>query len=277
MRSESTNRARDPGNGWAAPAAPWSDDDIASLLSQAGEDPSPQAIRRGEPLQPKRESLGGLFSDEPPRQFAALKELATRPALQAAQYDRIQTIRDTTRHLLIAELAENILRQRGGPSASIFSKEAYGEVAALLQQEEALQQEKRRNGRKEPMPIEMSPSAAARWLLSAGLAGLLLGGVATWGLMPRPKPVHDESLQAYLDSRTGKPILPNSDEWREAIRRNDMSRLEPAFYCWNCKKWLPTRNSQKSQSSAALGPAQALAERPLAANRPAAAPGRRKP
>jgi hypothetical protein len=37
---------------------------------------------------------------------------------------------------------------------------------------------------------------------------------------------------------------------------------QPAFYCWQCRQWLPVKNPRKP-GTAADGPVQSLSDRPI--------------
>jgi hypothetical protein len=201
-----------------------------------------------------------LFSEDPRRQYAALKELEAAAAITKAQYDRIHEIRWATRHLALAELAEKILREKRflGP----MSMDARQEILELLRQCERQQRARILKALEENPAIALRRTVLARWLIAAALGGFLLGGGLAYRFAPSGAPRDSPPAEAYIDTRTGKLISADSLPDKHAAAGGKDGNYQPAFYCWKCRQWLPIKKPQKHDSSLS-GPLQAISERPV--------------
>jgi hypothetical protein len=226
----------------AAPAVPFDKDETA-------------------PPQQRGKLDENLFSEDARRQYAALKELESSTAITKARYDRIHDIRWTTRHLALAELAERILKEKrpAGP----ISADVHQEILSLIRQCERQQRQRLLKSLQEDPVIAFCRRAMTRWLVSAALAGFVLGGGLTYLLVSKGGPPDARAVEAYLDTRTGNVISADSPSEKHQAGGVGRGDCRPAFYCWNCRQWLPVKRPQKPGASADV-PMQALLNRPIA-------------
>ena len=172
---------------------------------------------------------------------------------------RIHAIRWATRHLTLAELADKLLKERrfSGP----LSTDAHKEILALIRQCERQQRERLFKEMQEDPVIAFPRAALARWLVSAVLAGFVLGGGLAYLFVPRGGAPGSTSAEAFIDTRTGQVVSVDSESEKHRACAGKEGDYQPAFYCWQCRQWLPVKNPQKPEASAA-GPVQSLSNRP---------------
>lgn len=202
-----------------------------------------------------------LFSDDPRKQYVAIKELETSATISRARYDRIHNIRWSTRHLALAELAERVLEKRR--PASPVPTATHQEIMSLVRQCERQQRQRLFQALQEDPEVALPRGALTRWLIGAAVAGFVLGGVMTYLLVPRGKHTETKAAEAYIDARTGDVTSAEPDAQGRQAGPAGIGDYEPAYYCWKCRKWLPVKNPQK-QAAPVAGPLQALSDRPLA-------------
>jgi len=244
----------------AAPAVPSDEDNAASRSAKSKGNQSPGSNVADGSLQRGGKLDEDLFSADARRQYVALKELEGSTTLTKVQYDRIHHIRWATRHLAIADLAETLLRDKRpfGP----ISTNTRREIAALIQQCERHEREQLLKTLREDPAVELPRAAFARWLVSAALAGFVLGGGLAYLLAPKGAAPDSRPAEAYIDTRTGEVVAVDADSENDRERQGDVSNYQPAYYCWKCRQWLPVRNPQKHAPSPA-GPMQTLSDRPV--------------
>lgn len=208
--------------------------------------------------QPKK-PMDELFSGDARRQYVALKELlGGSTAITKIQYDRIQELRWATRHLAIAELAGTILHEKPSPNA--ISAATHREVTALIQQCDEQQRQQRRKAMDEKPVIPLTRALLVRWLASAAVAGLLLGGVLMYLSTPQGGQPVAKPAEAYINPHTGSLVSANSESEKDQASSEGTNNCQPAFYCWKCRQWLPVKNP-RSQEVSLGGPLQALSAR----------------
>ena len=95
-------------------------------------------------------------------------------AITKVRYDRIHDIRWATRHLVLAELAERLLKEKRSPGP--ISTDASLEILKLIRLCEQQQRERLLKTMQEDPEIAFPRVTLVRWLVSAVLAGLVLGG-----------------------------------------------------------------------------------------------------
>ncbi len=244
----------------ADPVVPPARDNVALGSGNSPQDRSPNANGVSTSAQRRAKLDENLFSTDPRRQYAALKELQTSMAIGKARYDRIHNIRWSTRYLVLAELAEKLLKEKRsvGPAPT----NAHQEIMTLIRQCERAQRQRLLQALQEDPEIAMPRATFVRWLVSAALAGFLLGGVLAYLLVPDGRPPDSKTAEAYIDTRTGNVISADRDSQGNQAGAAGEGDYEPAFYCWNCRKWLPVKNPQKHAAPVA-GPLQALSDRPI--------------
>ncbi len=263
------SHANEHGDGQSAPrrpalSVPLQEDDIAAALH----DPSGDNLRRENQRLAKagrqRGILEGLFSEDPRRQFAALRQLAASPAITGTQYERICEIRRETPHLVVAEQAEKLLHEKPRDVQEAISEDTRREVAALIRAQEERQQRRLASAARVSTAASFSFSGVslACWLACALAAGCLLGGLTTYRFLPRSQVTFEKSSEVYIDPRSGNLFCADAGNGEEPSTSSPEAGYEPAFYCWKCRQWLPVRKPRKAGESIE-GPRQSLVERPL--------------
>ncbi len=112
-------------------------------------------------------------------------------------------------------------------------------------------------------PVIAFPRAAlARWLVSAALAGFVLGGGLAYLFVPKGAPRDSRPAEVYIDTRTGQLISADSESEKHRAGTGKQDDYQPAFYCWKCRQWLPVKNPQKNGASTA-SPVHAISNRPI--------------
>jgi len=240
---------------------PVDEDQVAGMLSDRdGEDFRRHNERIAEAAR-QRQVLAGLFSEDPRRQYAALRQLESAEAISERLYERVREIRSDTPHLLIAEAAATLLERKPREFRSHISEQTRREVAALLDAQEERERRRLRTTAKEAAVIRVPGRSLAAWLaIAVGLGGLL-GGIAVYALLPRDEVEQAAPGGVYLDKRSGT-LLNVDDATDDTSQRASEGGYEPAYYCWKCKQWLPVRKPQ-GPGATLDGPRQALADRPL--------------
>jgi hypothetical protein len=258
--------ADDRGNGFdehrrAVPVVPFDRNATAEFSGKSMGDQSSKSTAPTAFPQQRGKLDDNLFSEDPRRQYAALKEMEASTAITKARYDRIHDIRWTTRHLTLAELAERLLKEKR--SSGPISKDTHQEILSLIRQCERQQRQRLLKALQEDPAITRFPRAAvARWLALAALAGFVLGGGLAYLLVPRGGRPDPRVSEAYLDTHTGKLIAVDSESEKHLAAALAKGDWQPAFYCWNCRQWLPVKNPQKPDTP--LGrPPHALLNRPI--------------
>lgn len=213
-----------------------------------------------------------LFANDARRQFFALKKLDGAEGLTKAQQARIHELRRNTRHLAIAELCDRLVREPRFQSG--VSHETQREVSTMIQRSERQQREQSKNAARETTASALTGTMVAAWLATGLLVGLLLGGGLTYGRVSQPADCVARPTGAFFDTRTGDLVSGGET----AIPSSESRFLQPAFYCWKCRQWLPTQNQNPQHHGPALvGPSQALTNRPVIAARPMVDQRRRMP
>lgn len=254
------------GGGHAAPqrpvpAIPLGDAEIADAMN----DPAGESLRRENQRLAEagrqRGLLEALFSDDPRRQFAALRRLQTLPAITATQYERIRELRRDSPHLLIAEQAEKLLHEKPRDAPEAISASTRREVASLIQAQEERQRRRQARGAGVAPALYLSVASLAGWAACILAAGCLLGGLLAYAVLPRQPVVREEPAEVYIDPRSGNLLC--VDQASDEQTSQPTAGYAPAYYCWRCRQWLPVRRPQKPGETLA-GPRQSLVERPLA-------------
>lgn len=274
MKSHLHHRRRGPEKRTGAASAPR-DGHAADGSGKAEEDPSSRPEHQATAAR-RRTIAEYLFSLDAKKQFAALKVLATTTGITRRQYHRIEEVRRTTSHLVIAELAERLLRDKASPDG--ISTATRREVMSLLQESEEHQRRRLLQSSHKPPEITLARTLLVRWLACAIVIGFVLGGLLVCLFLSRGV-VHavSEADTAYIDTRTGRLASLGSESEKAASRRGGAeSPYQPAYYCWKCRQWLPLAVPKKGGDSA-TGPAQALSDRPAGGNHPTTASARRHP
>ena len=111
--------------------------------------------------------------------------------------------------------------------------------------------------------IAISLALLIRWLVSAALAGVAVGSVLAYLVMPRGGAGNSKLAEAYIDTRTGKVISADSRSGKHQTASAEQGYYQPAFYCWKCRQWLPVENPQKREVPRG-GAARAMSARPAA-------------
>jgi hypothetical protein len=210
----------------------------------------------------QRRLLDGLFSDDPRRQYAALRHLELAEAISDRVYERIRAIRSDTPHLLIAETAAKLLEEKPRDIQDHISEQTRREAGALIEAQEERERQRLRRAAKEPSVIQLPSGSLVRWLTCAVAAGGLFGGLGAYAMLPRRETQRAAPAEVYIDRRSGALLSMDGDAAEDSSPRVPESGYEPAYYCWKCKQWLPQRKPQKSAGSIE-GPRQSLADRPL--------------
>ena len=245
----------------AAPAVPSDGDKATSSSGKSKVDHSPKP-NGSSPSSERRGKLDEyLFSEDARMQYAALKELVDSTAITKTQYDRIHAIRWATRHLALAELADRLLKERrfSGP----LSTDAHKEILALIRLCERQQRERLFKEMQEDPIIAFPRASLARWLVSAVLAGFVLGGGLAYLFAHKGGSPGSTPAEAYIDTRTGQVVSVDSESEKHRAGAGKEGDYQPAFYCWQCRQWLPVKNPRKPDT-AANGPVQSLSDRPIA-------------
>jgi len=175
------------------------------------------------------------------------------------QYDRIHDIRWATRHLALAELAERLLKEKRSPGP--ISTDASLEILKLIRLCERQQRERLLKTMQEDPEIAFPRVTLVRWLVSAVLAGLVLGGGLAYLLVPKGGPRDSRPAEAYIDARTGQVISEDSDSQQHGTGAGKANDYQPAFYCWKCRQWLPVKKPQ-NHDQPVEGPLRAFSDRP---------------
>lgn len=240
---------------------------------QAGKE-APSRPRESHSAIRRRAVTEHLFSADAKKQFAALKAMAAANGISRRQYHRIDEIRRTTSHLLIAELAEHLLHDKVRPDQ--ISVEARREAISLFEESEELRRRRLLQMAQKPPEITLARKLLVRWLAGAVAAGFLLGAVLAYLALPRAS-AHavSEADTAYIDTRTGRLASFGSESEKAEAQRGDADgHYRKAYYCWKCRQWLPLSAPKKSGDATALS-AQALSDRAVGGSQ--AAPVRRHP
>ncbi len=208
----------------------------------------------------------GLFSENPNQQFAALRALESASSLSAAQYERLCALRSESPHLPIVELAQRLLEEKPHEVPSPFSADTRREVAALVEAVEERIRRRPRPMRSIPL-VQLTPWAFGVWVGAAALIGCLGAAVTLWLFSRGAESPAAAAGQVYIDRRSGALVYldrnPAEAEAGQAVPQN----LEPAYYCWKCKQWLPVRNPQRVGDTIE-GPRQSLLDRPVRSSGP---------
>jgi hypothetical protein len=245
----------------AAPAGPFGRNQTAEFSGTSRDDQSPKSKVATASPQQRGKLDENLFSEDARRQYTALKELESATAITKARYERVHDIRWTTRHLALAELAERLLKEKRPPGP--ISKDTHQEILALIRQCEQQQRQRLLKSLQEDPAIGFPRAAVARWLVSAALAGFVFGGGLAYFLVPKRGQPDSRAAEAYIDTHTRNLISPDSDSEKHLAAAVKSGDYQPAFYCWNCRQWLPVKRPQ--QPGASVGrPPQALLNRPVA-------------
>jgi hypothetical protein len=200
-----------------------------------------------------------LFCDDPRRQYAALKELESTPAISKSRYDRVREIRWATRHLALAELAEKILQEK--KSSDPGSTDTHQEILKLIRQCERRQLDRLVKAMREDPLIAFPRETLVRWLECALLAGVVLGAGLAFLFAPQGRTTDAMPAEAYIDIRTGELVAAEAASAQRPGGSPKDEHCQPAYYCWKCRQWLPVRNMQ-NQGTARTGPLRAASDRP---------------
>lgn len=244
------------------PAVPNPDDEIADAMRDPGGERVRRESQRLAEAGRQRAILEGLFSDDPRRQFAALRRLEAIPSITAAQHERIRELRQESPHLLIAEQAEKLLQEKPHDAQEAISEQTRREVASLIRAQEERQRRRHAKAASANSAVYLSVASLIGWGTCALALGCLLGGLTTYVMLPRQAVVREKSAEVHIDPRSGNLLCVDEASGDETSDRAASSGYYPAYYCWKCQQWLPVRRPQKPGESIA-GPRQSLVERPM--------------
>ena len=217
--------------------------------------PSPSSQQRGNLDE-------NLFSEDARRQYAALQGAGIRDG----DYQGEVLTASTTfagQHGTLRSLNWPRGSSKKKRSPGPISKDTRQEILSLIRQCEQQQRQRLLKTMQEDPAIGFPRAAVARWLVFAALAGFVFGGGLAYLLVPKSGRPDSRAAEAYIDTHTGKLVSLDSESEKHLAAAVERGDYQPAFYCWNCRQWLPVKNPQKPGTSVGRPP-NALLNRPVA-------------